>query len=121
MGACVVEKHFTLDRNDGGVDSAFSLEPEELSQLVEETRRSWESLGSIKYGPTEAEMKSLQYRRSIYVSEDIKAGEAFSPENIKVIRPGDGLKPSLYEYVIGKKARRRLKLGTPLTLEDLES
>ncbi|MCY2942914.1 MAG: pseudaminic acid synthase [Planctomycetota bacterium] len=100
-GATVIEKHFTLSRAEGGVDSAFSMEPHELKMLVEETKRAWESLGQISYGPTDAERKSLIFRRSIYVAKDIKAGEVFTKENIRVVRPGLGLAPKYYETIIG--------------------
>ena len=99
-------KHLTLSRSEGGVDSAFSLEPDELKHLKEETHRAWQSLGSIYYGPTEAEKNSLQYRRSIYVSSDIQEGELFSHKNLRIIRPGDGAPPYLWDHLIGRRARR---------------
>src|SRR5207244_4349673 len=97
LGARVLEKHFTLRRADGGVDSAFSLEPEELKALVVETERAFLALGNIQYGVQKVEEKSKFFKRSIYVSKDIKVGEIFSKENIRVIRPGDGLAPKFYE------------------------
>lgn len=119
LGATVIEKHFTLSRADGGVDSAFSMEPEEMAKLVLETERAWQSIGKVAYGPTEKEKASLKFRRSIYVAEDIKEGELFTKENIKVIRPGYGLAPKYYERLIGNKAKREFKLGEPLLLEDI--
>ncbi|MCC3159400.1 pseudaminic acid synthase [Hymenobacter sp. 15J16-1T3B] len=119
LGACVVEKHVTLRRADGGVDSAFSLEPEEVAQLVTETERAWEALGHIQYGVQRAEEKSRLYKRSIYVARDIQAGEAFTPDNLRVVRPGDGLAPRFYAEVMGKTARTALRAGTPLTWEAL--
>ena len=119
LGATVIEKHFTLSRADGGVDSAFSLEPSELSALVKETMRAWQSLGSISYGPTTSEEKSLIYRRSIYVSKDIEIGDYFTEENLRVVRPGDGLNPSFYNQLIGKQAPRSFKSGMPLRFDDL--
>ncbi len=113
-GATVIEKHFTLARADGGVDSAFSLEPDEMAALVTETERAWQSLGSVRYGPTEAEKKSLIFRRSIYVAEDVKAGETFDTTNLRIVRPGEGLAPRFFELVIGKTAKRDLPKGTPL-------
>lgn len=119
LGARVIEKHFTLRRADGGVDSAFSLEPEELKALVDETERAFLSLGKVFIGVQEAEKKSLLYKRSIYVSEDIKAGEVISEKNIRVIRPALGLAPKHYDVVIGKEAKKDLKKGTPLSFDDL--
>lgn len=114
LGATVLEKHFCLSRAEGGVDSAFSLEPHELKLLVEETNRAWLSLGKVQYGVQEAEKKSLQYKRSIYVVKDIRKGELFTRENLRVIRPGDGLQPKFFEKVLGKPSRTDLKKGTPL-------
>lgn len=119
LGATVIEKHFTLSRADGGVDSAFSLEPSELSSLVTESKRAWESLGGVKYGATEAEQKSLTYRRSIYVAEDIQEGETFSKQNIKIVRPGHGAPPSFYEHIIGKQSSKSYRAGEPLKINDL--
>lgn len=113
-GASVVEKHLTLSRDDGGVDSAFSLEPAELAQLVVETERAWQALGNVAYGPTEAERKSEQFRRSIYVVRDIAAGETLTNENVRVIRPGLGMAPRHLDQVLGRVASRDLKRGTPL-------
>lgn len=115
LGATVIEKHFCLSRAEGGVDSAFSLEPEELKSLVIETERAWQSLGVVQYGIQETEKKSLNYKRSIYVVQDIAAGEIFTSENLRVIRPGDGLHPKYYEALLGKKAEKAFLKGTPLT------
>ena len=117
LGACVIEKHFTLRRSDGGVDSSFSLEPSELSLLVSETLTAWQSLGTIKYGPSEAEQQSLRFRRSIYASTDINPGDTFSSSNLKIIRPGDGLSPSLYPDLLGKVSKSFIKAGTPLNFD----
>lgn len=114
QGATVIEKHFTLSRADGGVDSAFSLEPEELKQLVIETERAWQSLGHIKYGPTEAEKSSLKFRRSLYIAEDMKAGDVLTAKNLRCVRPGMGLPTKYYEQLLGKKIKCDLKKGTPL-------
>ncbi|MGD6894410.1 pseudaminic acid synthase [Bacillus infantis] len=118
LGATVIEKHFTLSRADGGVDSAFSMEPDEMEKLVTETERAWQSMGSITYGPTEKERNSLKFRRSIYVARDIKAGEKFTKENIKIVRPGYGLEPKYYELILNSIAREDYKTGTPLTLDN---
>ncbi|MCW3083822.1 MAG: N-acetylneuraminate synthase [Bacteroidetes bacterium] len=114
LGACVIEKHFTLRRADGGVDSAFSLEPEELKSLVTETERAFLALGTVKYGILPAEEKSVQFKRSIFVSKDIKKGELLSADNLRIIRPASGLAPKYWEDVIGKAAKTDLKAGTPL-------
>ena len=115
LGAVLVEKHFTLRRADGGVDSAFSLEPAELQSLVTETQRAWEALGAVHYGPTEAERKSLAYRRSVYVVADVRAGEPFTPDNLRIIRPGHGLAPKYQRVALGKKATKDIARGTPLS------
>ncbi|OUL34773.1 pseudaminic acid synthase [Nostoc sp. T09] len=117
LGATFIEKHFTLRRADGGVDSAFSMEPEEMQQLVVETERAWQALGNINYGPTEAEKASLKFKRSLYISQDIKAGGVLTPENLRAIRPGFGLPPKYYEVLLGKKVTKNLKKGTPLEWE----
>ena len=116
-GATVIEKHFTLARADGGVDSAFSLEPAEMAALVVETERAWQSLGSIQYGPTEAEKKSLNFRRSLYVVADIKAGEPLTAANLRAIRPGLGLPPKYLETLLGKRVTKPIKRGTPMSWE----
>ncbi|MBS1633510.1 MAG: pseudaminic acid synthase [Bacteroidetes bacterium] len=113
LGATVIEKHFCLSRAEGGVDSAFSLEPHELKSLVIETERAWQSLGTIKYGIQDTEKKSLVFKRSIYVVKDIKAGETLTEENIRIIRPGDGLHPKYYEQILGTKAKHNMSKGTP--------
>ena len=115
LGATVVEKHFTLRRADGGVDSAFSLEPEELSSLVLETQRAWQSLGTVSYGPTASEKKSQDFRRSLYVVQDVKAGSQLTRDNVRSIRPGFGLSPKYFEIVLGKTVARDVKRGTPVT------
>jgi len=114
LGATVVEKHFTLQRSDGGVDSAFSMEPQEMAQLVVETERAWQAMGKVQHGPTEKEKASLVFRRSLYVVADIKAGEKFTPTNLRAIRPGNGIAPKFYDEVIGKTAKRDIARGTPL-------
>ncbi len=119
LGATVIEKHFTLARADGGVDSAFSLEPNEMADLVLETERAWMSLGKISYGPTPGDIKSLAFRRSIYVSKDIEAGETFTKDNLRVVRPGYGLPPRMYDEILGRKAGINLASGTPLRIDHL--
>lgn len=119
LGATLVEKHFTLSRADGGVDSTFSLEPHELKSLVVETERAWQSLGSVHYGPTKGEKSSMKFRRSLYVAKDMMAGEIFTPENLRAIRPGYGLAPKYYEMILGKKVLKNVKAGTPVSWEIL--
>lgn len=114
LGASVIEKHFTLRRADGGVDSGFSLEPEEMHALVIESERAWLALGQVSYGPTEAEKGSMAYRRSLYVVRDIQAGEIFTRENLRAIRPGLGLPPKHFEAILGRQAKRSLVMGTAL-------
>jgi pseudaminic acid synthase len=117
LGAPVIEKHFTLRRSDGGVDSAFSIEPEELKNLVIESERAFLSMGKINYGVQEAEEKSLRFKRSLYVVQDVKAGDTFTKDNLRVIRPGDGMQPKYYDTVLGKTASKDICSGTPLTWE----
>lgn len=114
LGATVIEKHFTLNRADGGVDSGFSLEPAEMAQLVVETGRAWQALGAVRYGPTEAEKGSLQFRRSLYIVQDLKAGDALTRENVRAIRPGYGLPTKHLEQVLGKRVKQDVKRGTAL-------
>jgi len=118
-GATVVEKHFTLARADGGVDSAFSLEPDELKSLVTETKRAWQAQGRVQYSGTAAEEKSKQFRRSLYVANDIKSGEEFTADNVRSVRPSYGLPPKYYEDILGKKAASDLPKGKPLAFEDI--
>lgn len=114
LGANVIEKHFTLSRADGGVDSAFSMEPAEMSQLVLESERAWQALGKISYGPSETEVKSLQYKRSLYIVEDLKSGDILTKENLRAIRPGLGLPTKYLELVLGKTINQNIKRGTAL-------
>lgn len=121
LGACIIEKHFTLSRADGGPDSGFSLEPAEFKEMVDAVRVAERSLGEIKYGGTESEEKSKDFRRSLFVVEDIKAGEPFTPENVRSIRPGHGLMPRHLGRVLGCQASRDIPRGTPLAEEYLAS
>jgi pseudaminic acid synthase len=117
LGAVMIEKHFTLRRADGGVDSAFSLEPEELKSLVVEAERGFLGLGKIQQGPSAAEKPSLQFRRSLYIAKDMKAGEVFTRENLRKIRPGFGMPPKFYDQVLGKRVKKDVAMGTPLAVE----
>lgn len=115
LGATFIEKHFTLSRAEGGVDSAFSMEPEEMKTLVIETKRAWEALGKIKYGPTKNEENSSKFRRSLYVAEDMKAGDVFTEQNLRVVRPGYGLEPKYYDVILGRKVNKDVKKGTAVS------
>jgi sialic acid synthase SpsE len=119
LGACVIEKHFTLRRADGGVDSAFSLEPEELKLLVDETTRAHQALGTVQLCVQASEEKSRIFKRSIYVAKPVAAGEELTADNLRIIRPGDGLLPRHWEVVLGRRATRDLAPGTPLTWDAL--
>ncbi len=114
-GAVFIEKHLTLKRADGGVDSTFSMEPHEFKMLVAESARAWEALGQVNYGPTDSERASVALRRSIYIAADIPAGTTLSASHIRVVRPGGGLAPSFYEAVLGRVTRRDARKGTPVT------
>ena len=116
-GATVIEKHFTLLRADGGVDASFSMEPNEMKQLVIETKRAWQSLGKVTYGPTEAEKGSTVFRRSLYIAEDMKQGEVLNKKNLRIVRPGLGLPPKNYEILLGRKVNQDVKKGTPVCWE----
>lgn len=115
LGASVIEKHFTLSRADGGVDAAFSLEPHELRELVDESRKAWQALGVVQYGASEAEKKSLQFRRSLYVTQDMKKGDPFTSDNLRAIRPGLGLAPKYLDIFLGRRISCDTKKGTPVT------
>jgi pseudaminic acid synthase len=115
QGAVFIEKHLTLRRADGGVDSTFSLEPNEFTDLVGESARAWEALGQVSYGPTDSERASLALRRSIYIAVDVPAGTRLTEAHIRVVRPGGGLAPASYEAVLGRTTTRDARKGTPLT------
>ena len=119
LGATVIEKHLTMRRADGGPDSSFSMEPQEMKRLVEECQQAQQALGAVVYGPTTAELKSLEFRRSIYAVQDIEAGQALTEDNIRVIRPGHGLAPHYLPEVLGRPVRQALRRGTALTWDAL--
>ncbi len=112
LGATVIEKHFTLSRADGGVDSAFSLEPEEMKLLVRECNTAWQAMGEIRYNTQEQEKKSLQFRRSLYIVEDMKKGDVLTEKNLRSIRPGLGLPPKYYDTLLGKIVNCDVAKGT---------
>ena len=114
LGVCLIEKHFTLSRGDGGVDSAFSMEPDEFRQLRQESERAWLALGEVTYGGTQSEEKSRAFRRSLYVSQDVKAGDTLNASNVRVVRPGFGLAPRFRDMVLGRRVARDAPAGTPI-------
>jgi len=115
MGACLIEKHFTLRRADGGPDSTFSLEPRELRQLVRDTSEAWAALGSVSYAREASEAGNLAFRRSLYAVRDIAAGETFTADNVRIIRPGFGLAPRHLDQVLGARAATAVPRGTAIT------
>jgi len=117
LGARVIEKHFTLNRADGGVDSTFSLEPSELKSLVIESERAFLALGDVQYGIQETETKSSLFKRSIYVAKNIRAGETLTKDHLKIIRPGLGLSPRYFDLVIGRQVKKDVSAGTPLSFD----
>ena len=119
-GASLIEKHFTLDRSDGGVDSVFSLEPDELQSLVIETERAWQSLGEVIYGENLGEEKSKAFRRSLYIAKDMKAGEILTDKTLRIVRPGMGVPPKYYELFLGRKVKTDSKKGTPVSWDLIE-
>jgi len=117
LGARVIEKHFTLSRAEGGVDSAFSLEPAELKSLVIESERAFLALGQVQYGVQSSENKSTLFKRSIYIAKDIAAGETITKDHIRIIRPALGLSPKHLDLVIGRQAKKDISAGTPLSFD----
>ena len=117
LGARVIEKHFTLNRADGGVDSTFSLEPSELKSLVIESERAFLALGDVQYGIQETETKSSLFKRSIYVAKNIRAGETLTKDHLKIIRPGLGLSPRYFDLVVGRQVKKDVSAGTPLSFD----
>jgi pseudaminic acid synthase len=115
LGATVIEKHFTLSRKDGGVDSTFSMEPAEFAMLRVEVDRAWQALGVTKYGGTAAEEKSFAFRRTLYIAKDMQPGEKFTRENLRIVRPGFGLSPRYFEMLLGKQVSRHVTAGTPMS------
>jgi N-acetylneuraminate synthase len=120
LGACIVEKHFTLSRSVPGPDSAFSLEPHEFTQMVDAIRVAEQALGTVQYQITEREAASRTFRRSLFVVRDVKAGESFTPENVRSIRPGHGLSPKYFRQILGRSATEDIERGTPLIWDHVE-
>ncbi|MEL0609369.1 pseudaminic acid synthase [Vibrio echinoideorum] len=119
LGACLIEKHVTMDRNGGGADDSFSLEPHELTALCKDTKTAWQAMGQVNYERTEAEKGNVRFRRSLYVVKDVKAGEMLTEDNVRSIRPGFGLAPKFYDEVIGRVAKQDILSGTALAKEHL--
>jgi len=115
FGSVLVEKHVTMSREEGGVDSAFSLEPDELAALVRETKVAWQALGEPRIGAREAEREGLRFRRSLFVVEDVKAGDAVTAANVRSIRPANGLPPDAFSLVESKRFTRDVERGTPMS------
>jgi pseudaminic acid synthase len=115
LGASVIEKHFTLKRSEGGVDSSFSMEPEEFSQMIRDSHQVWKALGEVKYGMTKEEERSRIFRRSIYITSDVKAGEILTENNVRIIRPGLGLAPKHLPHILGRKAKHDIARGTAIS------
>jgi N-acetylneuraminate synthase len=115
LGATVIEKHFTLNRADGGVDAAFSLEPEELRALVTETERAWHALGEVHYGPTTSEQPSTFFRRSLFISRALAAGSVLTRDDVRIVRPALGIPPAQFELALGRRLKHDVKAGTPVT------
>ena len=120
LGACLVEKHVTMDRNGGGADDSFSIEPAELASLCRDTKTAWQALGAVNYEKTEAEKGNVQFRRSLYVVCDVKAGEELTTSNVRSIRPGFGLSPKYFHRILGRKANRDIAKNTALDWKDIE-
>jgi len=119
LGACLIEKHFTLDRNGGGPDDSFSLEPKELQHLCQSAKTAWQALGRVDYGRKSSEQGNAQFRRSLYFVKDLKAGDVIDESSIRSVRPGYGLPPKFYDELLGKKVMRDVSVNTPVTLEIL--
>jgi N-acetylneuraminate synthase len=120
LGACIIEKHFTLDRNGGGPDDTFSLEPKELEFLCDGVKTAWQALGDVNYGRKSSEQGNVKFRRSLYFVKKLHAGDTVTPDAIRSIRPGYGLAPKYYDEVIGKKVNKDIKPGMPCFLGDIE-
>ncbi|MCT9167225.1 pseudaminic acid synthase [Acinetobacter baumannii] len=120
LGACLIEKHFTLDRNGGGPDDSFSLEPKELQQLCQGAKTAWQALGRVDYGRKSSEQGNAQFRRSLYFVKDLKAGDIIDESSIRSVRPGFGLPPKFYDKILGKKVTQDINLNTPVKLEFLK-
>ena len=120
LGACIIEKHFTLDRSGGGPDDSFSLEPSDLATLCQGTRKAWEALGKVDYGRKASERGNVQFRRSLYFVKNLKAGEVITPEAVRSVRPGFGAAPKYLQLVLGKRVKKDTAENTPVLLDSIE-
>ena len=120
LGATIIEKHFILDRQMGGPDASFSMEPQEFRYMVDRVREAELALGEATFDIPAASLKNLKFRRSLFVTKDIKQGELFTANNVRSVRPSDGLAPEMYHSILGKKASKNLIAGQPLKLMDIE-
>ncbi|WP_278976238.1 pseudaminic acid synthase [Oligella urethralis] len=119
LGACVIEKHFTLDRKGGGPDDSFSLEPEGLVELCESTKIAWKALGTVNYGLKSSEQGNVKFRRSLYFTKDMKAGDIITPDNVRSVRPGFGLAPKYYEQILGKRVIENVNANSPVSFNSI--
>lgn len=120
FGACVIEKHVTIDRNGGGADDSFSLEPKELKQLIDDSEIAWQSLGKVNYEKTKAELGNIKFRRSLYFVKDANKGDLITEDMIRSIRPGFGLEPKYKNKIIGKKLRKDVNIGDATSKENID-
>lgn len=120
LGACIIEKHFTLDRQGGGPDDSFSLEPADLAALCRDSKTAWQALGRVDYGRKSSEQGNVKFRRSLYFVKDLAAGEVITPDSIRSVRPGFGAPPKYMEMLIGKKTRQAVQKNTPVDLNQIE-
>ena len=119
LGASIIEKHFTLDRNGGGPDDSFSLEPSELSALCRDSKTAWEALGKVDYGRKSSEQGNVKFRRSLYFVKDLKSGEIITPDAVRSVRPGFGVSPKYLAYVVGKRVKGEVSINTPVDMDNL--
>jgi N-acetylneuraminate synthase len=120
MGASIIEKHFTLDRNGGGPDDSFSVEPAELAALCRDSKTAWASLGKVDYGRKSSEQGNVKFRRSLYFVKDLKAGDVITEDCVRSVRPGFGLQPKMLNGLIGRRVKRNVHSNTPVSLELLQ-
>ena len=120
LGACIIEKHFTLDRQGGGPDDSFSLEPADLAALCRDSKTAWQALGRVDYGRKSSEQGNVKFRRSLYFVKDLAAGEVITPDSIRSVRPGFGAPPKYLDMLIGKKIRQSVQKNTPVELNQIE-